>query len=209
MATHSHSGLAHCSGDCWWFETKGVQVQIWRTSYRWAWLCWPVTEGRAWNEPTSSYGGLGCWYAHLRLHTLPLCLQAAVETSDWPQANGIEVHSWCLALVQLRSMSWLWAWLSGFGKSGKVLWQLACYICPATETSVTSGAGLGLQWECWGEGNRERLRLLLEYMRDKPWRNLQRVYCNCADHWLHEWWNMPRFSSEQVSKPQLLLLYDC
>lgn len=65
-----------------------------------------------------------------------------------------------LHFCSCRSMSWLWAWLSGSGEGGKGLWQLACYICPATETSVTSGAGLGLQWEWWGEGSRERLRLL-------------------------------------------------
>lgn len=108
-----------------------------------------------------------------------------------------------------RSLSWLWAWLLGSGEGGERLWQLACYTCPATETSVTSGAGLCLQWEWWGEGSRERLRLLVWYMWDNPWKNLQSVYCNCADHWFHEWWNMPRFSSEQVSKPQLLLLYVC
>lgn len=86
---------------------SGLGLKVYRcksggTSYRWAWLCQPLTEDRAWNGPTSSYGGPGCWFANPWLHTLPLYWQASVETSDWWQANGMQVHSWCLALLQLQ-----------------------------------------------------------------------------------------------------------
>lgn len=127
--------------------------------YRWAWWCRPVIEGRAWSEPTSSYGGPGSYMLPMVTHYFAGCTHCSrgwwrglgPRVCEYTAEGTIPKHlqgkgaswgdvGWHHAISQLqrpesaaRVVPWFWQGLRG------------------REPGVTQVAGISEYEHLWGE----------------------------------------------------------